>query len=95
MAYYFIVNATVTDRDKFDEYQRAVRPTLAGQDVKVLVSTFDAETVEGTSCGPRAVIIEAPTREAFMAWYESDAYQGVIGLRLAASEGFAILAKGL
>jgi uncharacterized protein (DUF1330 family) len=94
MPYYFIVNASIHDQEMFGRYQEAVRPTMAGHDMKVLVSTFDAETMEGEAHGPRAVVIEFPSKEAALAWYESSAYQAIIDLRLNASDGFAILAQG-
>jgi uncharacterized protein (DUF1330 family) len=94
MSSYLIVNASITDSDKLDEYLLAVGPSLAGRDVKVLVSTNDATTLEGEPAGCRAVVLEFPDREALLDWYHSDAYQAVIGLRHAATAGFAIIADG-
>jgi uncharacterized protein (DUF1330 family) len=94
MSVYFVVNSTVTSFDKLDEYQKAVGPSLVGQDVKVLVSTNDSTTVEGTPAGARMVILEFPDNDAFRRWYYSDAYQAVINLRFAATDGFAVLAPG-
>jgi uncharacterized protein (DUF1330 family) len=39
--------------------------------------------------------MEFPTREAAMAWYESDEYQAVIGKRLNSTKGFLVLVDGL
>lgn len=76
------------------EYQRAVGPTLAGHDVKIVAATNDASPLEGTSAGTRMVIMEFPTRDALLAWYNSDSYQNVIGLRLAATAGFGMIVEG-
>ena len=38
--------------------------------------------------------MEFPTRSTFHAWYDSPAYREVIGLRLKATNGFAVLAQG-
>lgn len=94
MSTYFVVNSTITDQEKLMEYQRAVGPTLAGHDVKVVAATNDASPLEGTSAGARMVIMEFPTREALLAWYNSDAYQNVIGLRFAATSGFGMIVEG-
>jgi uncharacterized protein (DUF1330 family) len=94
MPTYLIVNATVTDPDMLDSYRAAVRPTLRGHDVVVRASTNEAETIEGEPKGPRVVVLEFPDREAFNAWYESPAYQEIIGLRLGSTDGFAVLVEG-
>jgi uncharacterized protein (DUF1330 family) len=94
MSSYLIVNASITDQGKLDEYRNAVGPTLAGRDVKVLVSTNEATTLEGEPAGARAIVIEFPDRAALLDWYHSDEYQAVIGLRFAATAGFAIIADG-
>ena len=94
MPTYLIVNATVTDPDMLDSYRAAVPPTLRGHDVVVRASTNKAETIEGEPKGPRVVVLEFPDREAFNAWYESPAYQEIIGLRLRSTDGFAVLVEG-
>jgi len=95
MAAYFIVNAHITDPEGLERYLASVGPSLEGHDVKILAATNDATPIEGTPAGERAVILEFPDRDAVLAWYNSDVYQEVVGLRLAATEGFAILADGL
>lgn len=76
------------------EYQRAVGPTLAGHNVKIVAATNTAESLEGSPAGSRMVIMEFADREALMAWYSSEAYQQVIGLRFAATEGFGMVVEG-
>jgi uncharacterized protein (DUF1330 family) len=94
MAAYFIVNARITDPEGLDRYLGAVGPSLEGRDVKILAATNDATTIEGTPAGERAVVLEFPDRTAALDWYNSDVYQEVVGMRLAATDGFAILVDG-
>jgi uncharacterized protein (DUF1330 family) len=94
MTVYFVVNSTITDPEGVDAYLAGVGPTLAGHDVQVLAAANDAETIEGVPAGPRLVILAFPDRDAFRAWYDSPAYQSVVGLRLAATSGFGVLAPG-
>jgi uncharacterized protein (DUF1330 family) len=94
MAAYFIVNARITDPEGLARYRAAVQPSFEGRQVKVLVSTDDATTIEGTPAGERAVVLEFPDRAAALDWYHSDTYQEVLGMRLAATDGFAILVDG-
>ena len=95
MTAYLIVNADITDETKLAEYSKAAGPTLAGHTVRPLVVTNTAETIEGKPAGPRVVILEFPDRAALRAWYDSPAYQAVIGLRFAATDGFALIADGM
>ena len=94
MPTYLIVNATITDQELLDAYHAAVRPTMAGHDVVVRVATDTAETIEGEPAGPRVIVMEFQDEDAFHAWYDSPAYREVIGLRLKATKGFAVLAHG-
>jgi uncharacterized protein (DUF1330 family) len=94
MPTYFVVNATVTDPELLASYRAATTATFEGHDVTVLVSTNDAETIEGEPAGSRVVVLKFPDADAFRAWYDSPAYQAIIGMRTASTEGFAVLAEG-
>jgi uncharacterized protein (DUF1330 family) len=94
MPAYFVVNSAVTDAELLAQYRAAVGATFDGHDVEVLASTDVAETVEGRSAGQRVVILRFPDADAFRAWYDSPAYQAIIGMRAAATDGFAVLADG-
>jgi uncharacterized protein (DUF1330 family) len=93
MPVYAIAQGLLHDRAKHDKYVAAAVPTLP-QEAKVLVFDLEPEVVEGPVTHPRTVILEFPTREAFRAWYESPAYQAVLGLRLQSVTGTFVLAKG-
>ncbi|MPY95166.1 MAG: DUF1330 domain-containing protein [Acidimicrobiia bacterium] len=94
MPTYLIVNATITDLALLEEYGAGARATLAEHDVTPLVVTNEATVLEGEA-GERVVVLQFPTREALTAWYESDAYQAVIGKRFASTKGFAVVVDGL
>ncbi len=94
MSTFFIVNATVTDPDLLASYRAATAATLEGHDAQIVVSTNDAQIVEGTPVGQRVVVLKFPDERAFQGWYQSPAYQDIIGMRLSSTEGFAVLADG-
>ena len=50
--------------------------------------------IEGKWHGTRTVIIEFDSVEAAKAWYNSDEYQAVVGLRHAAAESNAVIVAG-
>lgn len=94
MPTYFVVNAAVTNPELLAEYRAATAATFEGYDVRVLVSTNDAEVIEGEPVGPRLVVLQFPDDDAFRAWYNSSAYQAIIGMRESSTHGFGLLAEG-
>jgi uncharacterized protein (DUF1330 family) len=95
MSAYFIVNCTIKDMDKLNEYLGGAMGTVGLVPVKVLVMDNECETVEGTPAGERTVVLEFESREDFRTWYDSPEYQAVVGKRFEATEGFGLLANGL
>jgi hypothetical protein len=43
---------------------------------------------------PRTIVIKFPTREIAAAWYNSPVYREILPLRLAATEGYAVIVDG-
>ena len=69
------------------------RPSLADRSARVLVGNGALTPLEG-ECPNGVVIIEFPDVQAAKDWYESPAYQAVVGERLAATEGRAVIVAG-
>lgn len=95
MAAYFIAQYIVNDPAGYAEYQQGAGPTLAASGGELVAFDVAAQTVEGNPPGPQTVIIKFESTEAARAWYESDAYQAVVGKRLAATEGFAVISQSM
>ena len=95
MAAYFIAQYVVNDRKLYREYQAAAGPTIQAAGGEVVAFDVAAETIEGTPPGPQTVIVKFDSTEAAKAWYKSPEYQAVVGKRLAATTGFAIIAQSM
>lgn len=95
MAAYFIAQYVVNDPKLYREYQGAAGKTIQAAGGEVVAFDVAAETVEGSPPGPQTVIVKFASTEAAKAWYESPAYQAVVGKRLAATTGFAIIAQSM
>ena len=95
MAAYFIAQYVVNDPAGYAEYQQGAGPTLAAHGAELVAFDVAAETIEGAPPGPQTVIIKFETAEAAKNWYESDDYQAVVGKRLAATDGFAVLSDSM
>lgn len=88
MAYYFIANYDVNDKEMYEQYQKVVRPTLGQYGAKVLVVDHTPNAFEGESHRV-LIILEFESEEAASRWYNSPEYQAVVNLRLNATEGWA------
>jgi uncharacterized protein (DUF1330 family) len=95
MAAYFIAQYVVTDPKVYREYQVAAGPTIQGSGGEVVAFDVAAETIEGAPPGPHTVIVKFESTEAAKAWYGSAGYQAVVGKRLAATRGFAVISQSM
>ena len=95
MAAYFIAQYVVKDPKLYREYQMAAHPTIQASGGEVVAFDVAAETIEGTPPGPQTVILKFDSTEAAKAWYQSPGYQAVVGKRLAATSGFAVISQSM
>ena len=89
MAGYFILHTKWHTLDDLREYQAGAQKALREAGARPLAYDVSTEVVEGESPFPATIIIEFDSVAAAKAWYHSDAYQQVLGLRLASSDGEA------
>ncbi len=95
MAAFFVAQYEVTDADLYREYQAGAGPTIQAHGGELVSFDVAAEGVEGTAPGPQTVILKFESTEAVKAWYTSPDYQAVVGKRLAASSGFAVISQSM
>lgn len=95
MAAYFIAQYVVNDPKLYRDYQVAAGPTIHKSGGEVIVFDVAAEAIEGTPPGRQTVILKFESTQAAKAWYDSPAYQAVVGKRLAATTGFAVIAQSM
>jgi uncharacterized protein (DUF1330 family) len=82
MAAYLIVEHTITDPAKFEEYRVKVGPLIARHGGKYITKSGSHKLLEtGRRPPDRVVIIEFPDMAALNAWYNSAEYQPLIALR--------------
>jgi uncharacterized protein (DUF1330 family) len=95
MKHYIIAEMRVTDRAWVAEYAQAVTPMVERYGGRYLARTTRIEKVEGER-EPLglALLIEWPSREAAMAFYESDEYRPYRESRVAGSINEYVLVPG-
>ena len=94
MAVYVIVQGKVENQGLLDQYVAKAGPTIRAHQGRTLAFDAEPEVVEGNVEHPRTVIVEFQSMAAFHSWYDSPEYQQILPLRLKATRGTLIVAKG-
>ena len=94
MSAYFVFHNRIQNAKQMQEYVAKALPTLAPYKHEILVFEANSTVIEGSTNLPRTIVVKFDSREAAMAWYNSPEYQAVLPMRLAATEGFAVLVDG-
>ena len=94
MAAYIVAQMQVNDIDMYYDYASKIAPTVRPFGGRLVAANY-AEVREGALPYKRTVIGEFPSLEAARSWYESEAYQEIIGLRKSATEGVLFFVEGM
>jgi uncharacterized protein (DUF1330 family) len=94
MSVYVIVQGKVENRGLLGQYAAKAGPAIKSYEGRTIAYDEEPEVVEGKIEYPRTVIVEFPSMAAFRAWYDSPEYQEVLPMRLKATRGTLIVAKG-
>ncbi len=86
MSAFIVATYDVTDPEGYKPYLPGVRPTLKAHNVEIVVADHASKSVEGHA-GASTIVLKFESKEAAMAWYNSDEYQAVIHYRLDNTEG--------
>lgn len=92
---FVIVQIVVNDPDGYRQYGLADHQAIFDKfSAKLIAADEDVEVVEGSWPFPRTVILEFPNKELARAWYDSDEYQAVIGLRHSSATSNLVIVSG-
>ena len=91
---YAIAQIDVHDADAYAKYTAHTPGTVTSFGGKFIVRAGQCEALEGPAPGPRVVMIEFPSYQDAKDWYNSDAYQDIVGIRQGASSGSLFIVEG-
>lgn len=95
MKYYVVAEMNVTDRAWVADYVREVTPMVQRYGGRYLARTSSVEMLEGERAAPHVfLLIEWPSREAAMAFYECDEYRPYRERRIAGAVNEFVLVAG-
>jgi uncharacterized protein (DUF1330 family) len=95
MAAYVIVELDVTDPAAFEEYRTQVPATIAKYGGRYLVRGGRSQTLEGDWHPRRCVLLEFPSVEQAMTFYDSPEYAPQKALRLRSARSKIVVMEGL
>ena len=91
----FVVQIEIHDWEGYGQYGLANHLEMFDKfGGKLVVAADDVEVVEGGWPFTRTVVIEFASKELARAWYESDEYQAVVGLRHGSATSNLVIASG-
>lgn len=94
MAAYIIVQVSVNDPQRYENYKSMVPPTLEPYGGRFLVRGGAVENLEGSWNPVRIVVIEFDSVESAKAWWGSDEYAEAKALRQATADTEMIVVEG-
>ena len=95
MSAYVIVQVTVTDPTKYDEYKTLAAAAVDKHGGKYIVRGGDAEDLEGKRPHARLVVLEFPSYDQAKTWYHSAEYQKAKAARAGAGTGVFTVVQGV
>jgi uncharacterized protein (DUF1330 family) len=94
MSAYVIVDITVTDPDRYEEYKRLAPEPVSLYGGRYLARGLPAETLEGDWAPARLVILEFESVERAKAWLDSPEYHDARQIRHEAARSQMIVVPG-
>jgi uncharacterized protein (DUF1330 family) len=95
MAAYVIADIEVRDPEAYEEYRRAVRPTIEAFGGRFLARGGGVVRLEGDWTPKRIVILEFESLERAREWWSSDLYAAPKRLRQSLTTGSLIVVEGV
>ncbi len=92
---YIIALINIHDREEYARYEAGFVEIFTQYKGQMLAVDEAAEVIEGEWPHTRTVLIEFPTRDDALAWYQSDAYQKLAQHRFDASSANIVFLESL
>jgi uncharacterized protein (DUF1330 family) len=92
---YVIYQGEVLDPARYDEYKTKAAESIIAAGGRYIVRGGDVEVLEGEAPAGRTVVLEFPTREDAVAWYQSDEYTEIRKIREGAARARMYVIDGV
>jgi len=92
---YVIGQITITKPEDYPAYVAKVGPVLEKFGARFLVRGGQQQVFEADAVGERTVIVEFPSYETALEWYNSEDYAEAKSMRMAASTSVQTIVEGV
>jgi uncharacterized protein (DUF1330 family) len=91
---YVIYEGQVTDPERYEEYKKKAAPSIIAAGGRYVVRGGDVRVLEGDAPAGRTVILEFPTKQAAIDWYDGADYTAIRKLREGAAQARLYVVDG-
>lgn len=95
MAAYVVVNITIHDPVRYEEYKRLASPTVSAYGGRYVARGAPVEVREGSWVPSRLVILEFPDVERARAWWSSPEYAPAKAIRQSCADTQLVITGGV
>ena len=95
MAAYVIYECDILDQQRYDEYKPKGAASVAAANGRYLVRGGTVRTLEGDTPASRTVVIEFPSMQAALDWYQSEDYANARDIRKGAASTKLYIVDGI
>ena len=95
MAAYIIVNVTINDPSRYDEYKQLAAPTVEAYGGRYIVRGGETATLEGEWQAGRVVVLEFSDSDRAKEWWGSKEYAPAKAIRQAIATTDMIVVDGV
>ena len=94
MKAYILVDVTITDPSRYEDYKKLTLASLEPFDGRFIVRGGSTETLEGEWSPGRVVVIEFPSMAAAKEWWSSPGYAPAKAIRQSAAKTEMLVVEG-
>jgi uncharacterized protein (DUF1330 family) len=95
MAAYVVVNITIRDPVRYEEYKRMASPTVSAYGGRYVARGGLVDVREGGWTPSRLVILEFPDLERARAWWDSPEYAPAKAIRQSCADTQLVITEGV
>ena len=93
--HYLIAQIEIADRETYTKYEAGFMDIFLAYKGRMLSVDEGAQLLEGEWPYTRTVLVEFPSKEDALDWYESEEYQSLAKHRFASSKSNIVIVSGL
>ena len=95
MKHYIVAQIEIIDREQYGNYESGFMQIFANYKGKMLAVDEQPKLLEGSWPCTRTVLIEFPSKEDALDWYQSEEYQTLAKHRFASSNANITMISGI